>query len=118
MKLVKRSPNFRSSVPTGAFWACSTISRTAASASSAFALGTSFVDVQRPAAYFAAVDGVNRTLPFGIVRRLDESESARLPGVPIGDDVNSVDCSMGFEQRAHILLAGTEAQISDKNILH
>src|SRR5258708_27741502 len=89
-----------------------------AAAESPVCLRTGFVDVQRPAFEFPAVQLGNGTVPFGIVAHFDESKSSGLPGIAVGDHADPIDGPIGFKHGANRVFGSPEAEISYKNIFH
>src|SRR6185312_3831305 len=87
-------------------------------ATAAFRLRASFIDVHGASAQLGSVqlrDGGVGGLP---VAHFHERETARLSALAIGDDVNAVDCAELAERGFQIGLCGVETQISDENIGH
>ncbi len=69
----------------------------AASSTSTFAGWAGFVDHQGTAEKVLAVEGLDGLLSFFVVADLDECEGARLVGIAVADEVDSVhmDASLG-----------------------
>jgi hypothetical protein len=84
----------------------------------ALSFRTSFVDVKSSAADFLAVNGINRTITFRVIRHFDEGEPSRLARITIGDNVHSIYTAVRLKQRTDILFGRTETQVSNKNVLH
>jgi hypothetical protein len=64
---------------------------------SAVELGAGFIDNQRAPAVDRTVQRANSTLGLTITRHLDERKSARLTGVAIRNNRDSLNCSVGPE---------------------
>jgi hypothetical protein len=75
-----------------------------------------FIDVDGAAIQVAAIQLGNRTIAFGIVAHLHESEPSGLASVAVGDDADAIDGSVGFKQGSDGIFGGAEAQISNKYI--
>jgi hypothetical protein len=87
-------------------------------AGSAVGFRTSFIDVQRPAVQVGAIerrDGLIRLRP---VTHFNESKSSSLPGVPVGDDADTVNGAVCFKHGSNRIFGSTEAEVSYKNIFH
>jgi hypothetical protein len=89
-----------------------------AAASATCALRTSFVDVQRSAANFFPIHGVNCAIALRIVRHLDKGKPSGLTRITVGDDIYTVHAAVRFKQRTDVLFGCAETQVSNKNILH
>jgi hypothetical protein len=101
---------------TTAAEAAASAATTAAGATSAFR--TSFVDVERSAANFFPVHGVNRAIPLRIVRHLDKGKPSGLTRIAVGHNVYTIHTAVRFKQRTDVLFGCAETQVSNKNILH
>jgi hypothetical protein len=85
--------------------AATTAAETAA-ASGPIGLGFGFVDLQRTATEFRAVQGCNRLLCFPSVRHLDERKTAGPPGLAIGDDAYVLHLPVGSKHFAQLTFCG------------
>jgi hypothetical protein len=74
--------------------AASTVSTTTTAAARALFAGFGFIDGQRAAAMFLAVERGDRRLRFIVAGHLDESEALAASGQPIADHLRTVDGSM------------------------
>ena len=79
---------------------------------------TSFVDVQRSSVKIFAIEFVDCPIPFGIVAHLHESKASGLTRIPVGDNVDTLNCSIGFKHGPYPVFGGSEAEVSYKNIFH
>jgi hypothetical protein len=97
-----------------------TTARTSAATetTTAFSLGTRFVNVQRAATEIFSVQGRDRFFSFGGIGHFDESESARTPGVTVSDNAHLVDLSVRFKQRTQLGFSCAVGDIADKKLLH
>ena len=91
---------------------------TAATAESTVLFRTGFVNVQRTAIQFPAIQLGNRPVAFGIVRHFDEPKAAGLSRVPIGHHTHAIDGAIRFKHGANRIFGSTEAEISYKNVFH
>src|SRR5437764_574600 len=62
-----------------------------AAPAAAFLAWPSFIDIDRASAHFRAVQTLNRAGRLVCVRHLDESETARLAGIPVSNDAHAFD---------------------------
>lgn len=95
-----------------------TLATTAAAAESAFRFRTRFVDVQRTAIEFAAVQFGDGAIRIRVCAHLDESKTTRLPCVTIRDDAHTLYRPVRLEQRSNRAFGCPKAEVSYKNILH
>src|SRR5439155_1690765 len=72
------------------------------------AWGLRLLDLNRPAVEARAVEAADGLLSFLRSRHLDEAETARPPGVPVGDDARGLDAAGGREGLAQALVRGGE----------
>ena len=63
----------------------------------AVGLGPGFIHREIAACQIGAVQPLHRLLGGVIIRHFDESKSARLTGIPIGDDTDFIDWAVGFK---------------------
>src|SRR5581483_3416857 len=89
-----------------------------AAESAALLFGSRFVDVQRPAVQFAAIQTRNCSVRFFAHAHLHESEASGPAGFPIGDEVYPVHRSISFKHGSNRIFGCSEAEVSYKNILH
>src|ERR1035437_871195 len=83
-----------------------------------FALGPGLVDVELSAAHIGPVEGRNGLVRRGGIRHFHECEAPGTPGIPVGDQIDALHCSMGFKQRPNCRFRRREIQIAYKNVLH
>src|SRR6185312_12368007 len=85
--------------------ATTTIAATASTAATTTArtalLGPGLVDVEIASPHLGPVQPFHGFRSSIVVGHLDEGEAARLAGVTIGYDADSIDCAIGFEQRTN-----------------
>jgi hypothetical protein len=98
--------------------AAATAAATTTASKTAFRLGTRFVYVERPAVQLSSIQFSDCTIRFRVGAHFDKSESTGLPGIPVRDDVNALDCSVRLEQRSDRSFGSSEVEISYENILH
>jgi hypothetical protein len=91
---------------------------TAATAKSTVFFRTSFVNVQRTAVEFSAIQLGDCPVAFGIVCHFDEPEAAGLSGVPVGHHTHAINGTIRFKHGANRIFGSTEAEISYKNVFH
>src|SRR4029077_17370022 len=75
------------------------------------------VDAQRAAVHLEAVQGLDRGLRF-VLGHVDETEAARLAGLPVVDELDGLHLAVALEQGLHVLLGGIEGQIAYVNRRH
>jgi hypothetical protein len=101
--------------------ATATATETTATAATAAALflGTSLVDDEIAAAKVLAIESINRAIGFFVVGNFDESETARLAGEAI---TNQIDCGRidtGLREKfTERLFRGGKRKISNVKLLH
>jgi hypothetical protein len=79
---------------------------------------TSFVDLQRPAAYFFSVQGCDRLFRFVRVRHLHEGETARPSSLPVSHYAHSFNSSVRLKQGPEFRFRGAVREIAYKQVLH
>jgi hypothetical protein len=89
-----------------------------AAARSTVRFRTGFVDVQRSTIELPAVQLSDRAIRIRIGAHLDKSKTSCLAGIAIRNNTDTLDGSVCLEQRAYRIFGGTEAEVSNKNILH
>jgi hypothetical protein len=99
--------------------ASSAVATTSSARSSAFTLGTRFVDDQSAAQKILAVEGLDRFVCFGVVANFGETESAGLSRETIAQKRERIRLHTDFrKQRRYLLFRGLERQITDIQFLH
>src|SRR5258708_36682444 len=76
------------------FWFCllpAVLALTAATVSAPASFRTSFVDGEVAPVQFVTAQGVDRSIPFGVVAHLDKSEAFGLTSIPVGYDVDTIN---------------------------
>jgi len=81
-------------------------------------LGLGFIDIERPAIHVAAVDGGNGLIALTVIAHFDKSEAARLTGVAVGNQVDTIHRAELLKHRSNGTFGGVETKVSYKNILH
>jgi len=81
-------------------------------------LRASFVHVHRAAVKHRSVQGRNGALGFSRLRHLYECDAAGLARIPVVDDGDGFDCSVGCKQFPQLLLRHRNIQVSDKDVSH
>lgn len=81
-------------------------------------LGTGFVDVDRPAIEFPAIQSSDGAISFISHTHFNESETSGPSGITVGHDVHTVHRAIRLKQGSNRLFGSSEAEISNKNILH
>jgi hypothetical protein len=94
----------------------STAAAAIATAESTLRLGTRFVDIESPAIEFPAVQTIDCGVRFRIDAHLDEGEATGLPGIAVGDDVDTVDGAVRIEHGTKRIFRRSETEISNKNV--
>src|ERR1017187_8350538 len=84
----------------------------------AIGLGTRFVDVQRTAIQFAAVDRGDRLLGLAVVGHFHKPKASGLSGVTIGTDVDTVYGAVGFKKGADGCFRYPKTEVAYKYVLH
>jgi hypothetical protein len=80
--------------------------------------GASFIDIQRAAVKFLAIEGGNRPVGLGGVRHFDECETARAAGVPIGDQVDTFYVPVRLKEPTDGRFGCGKIQIANKDVFH
>jgi hypothetical protein len=93
-------------------------SSSARAAPAPFALGPGLVDVELSAAHIGPVESRNGAVRRGGIRHFHECEAAGASGIPVGDQVDTLDCSMSFKQRPNCRFRRREIQIAYKDVFH
>ncbi len=88
----------------------------AATAGGVVGLRASLINIEGAAVEVMAIELSDRLIGFGGVAHLDETETAGLPGVTIGDEADAGHGAVTFEQRSNRILGGAEAKVSYKDI--
>src|SRR5436190_21565528 len=88
-----------SRLPAGLFTAITAalLAEAAAAAEAAVRLGTRFVDGQRPAADFLAVQNGHGIRGLTVIAHFHEAEAAGAAGFTIGHDADPIDGAVGLE---------------------
>src|SRR5262249_14219017 len=89
----------------------------AAAAVAPAAAVASFVHLQRATVQLVSVELLNRLLRLGVRGHLDETETARLTGIAVGDDRHGLASAGRGEQRLEVLIGGGEGKIADVQLL-
>jgi hypothetical protein len=92
------------------------VATTAATGAILFRLG--FIDIQRPAIQVAAVQTGDGILSLTVVAHFHESKTTGPSGVPIGNEVNTVNRTERFKHRSDGAFSSVKTEISYENILH
>jgi hypothetical protein len=90
----------------------------AASESATSRLGTSFVDVQRPAVHLGSIQLCDGRIRALLIRHLHEGEATRLASVPIRNNVDPFDSAELRKCGVQLVLRGLIAQIPYENVSH
>jgi hypothetical protein len=80
--------------------------------------GTSFIHLQIAPADIFSIESGDRLSSLGIVRHLDERESAGSAGFAIHGNVHARDLAEWFEKRTQIALGSLETHVAHEQILH
>jgi hypothetical protein len=91
---------------------------TARAAPAPFALGPGLIDVKLSPAHVGPVESRNGAVRRGGIRHFHECEAARAPGIPVGDQIDALDCSMSFKQRPNCRFRRRKIQIAYENVFH
>lgn len=100
---------------TAATAAAAAIATTAAAAAFFFRAG--FVNVDRPAVDFTAVERVDCIQGFAVVAHFDESKAFGLAGISVLDDADAIDSSVCFKQGSNRVFRRAKAEVPNKDIL-
>jgi len=96
---------------TSATAAAKAAAATTAAASPAIFTRTGLVDRQGAAAVVGAIERCDCRLRLGIRTHLNEAETFRPPGVPVGDDFRALDCAMRGKHLFQLRTANRVGQI-------
>jgi hypothetical protein len=91
---------------------------TITTATAALRFRTSFVHVHRSTVKFRAVQRGDCRIRLATIRHFNESESTRLTGIPVGDNVDVVDGTVRGESGPQIILRGLKIEIAYEYIGH
>src|SRR3954454_12859960 len=94
------------------------ITAIATAARATFTFGTSFVDVQRPAVDFLAIEAIDRGIPFRIDAHLNKCETSCLSSVTVCHDVHPIDAAIRFEHGTNGIFGRPKTEIANKNVFH
>jgi hypothetical protein len=81
-------------------------------------LRASFVHVHRAAVKHLSVQCGNGAPGFSRLRHLHERDATRFARIPVLDDGNGFDGTVGCKQFPQLLLRHSNIQVSDKNVNH
>jgi len=81
-------------------------------------LRASFVHVHRTAVKRHSIQCRNSALGFRRMRHLHEGDAAGFARIPVLDDGDRFDCSVGRKQFPQLLLRHRDIQVSDKHVSH
>jgi hypothetical protein len=90
----------------------------AGSAGTAVGLGTRFINIQCATAKLFPVQSRNGFLGFACIGHFYERESARAPGVTIGDQADLIDFAVRFKQGPQLRFRGAVREVANKKFLH
>jgi hypothetical protein len=91
---------------------------TTTTAAGTFRLGPGFVHVDGASANLRAVERGDCFLAVFVAGHFYESETAGAACVTIGHDANAIHLSVPFKNLSQFFLAGIEAKVPYKNVLH
>jgi hypothetical protein len=91
---------------------------TITTATAALRFRTSFVHVHRSTVKFRAVERGDCRIGLATIRHFNESESTRLTGIAVGDNVDVVDGSIRSESGPQIILRGLKIEIAYEYVGH
>ena len=77
-----------------------------------------FIYVHRTTVKYRFVECRNSCLRFRRLRHLHEGHAAGLPRIPVLDDRDGFDISMGCKKFSQLLLGRGDVEVPDKNISH
>src|SRR5258708_7107637 len=89
-----------------------------AAAPAAFLAWPRLIDVDRASAHFRAVQTLNRAGCLVCVGHLDESEAARLSGIPVPDDAHAFDGPEGAKSGLELSFSGLVRKVPHENVCH
>lgn len=81
-------------------------------------LRASFIHVHRTAVKHYSVQGRNGALGFGRLRHLHEGDAAGFARIPVLDDGDGFDGTVGCKQFPQLLLRHRDIQVPDKDVSH
>ena len=81
-------------------------------------LRASFVRGHRTSVEHRSTERRNSCLRFRRVRHLHEGHAAGLPRIPVLDDRDGFDISMGCKKFLQLLLRRGDVEVPDKNVSH
>ena len=81
-------------------------------------LGPSFIDVQCAAFKICAVQAGYGPIGFRSVAHFNKRKAARAAGIPVRNQVDTINCSIPLEHGANRRIGCGKVQIAYKNILH
>src|SRR5579864_952607 len=84
----------------------------------AIGLRACFVDVQRSAIQFSAIQFGDGAIRIRVGAHLDESEPSGLAGIPVSDDVYAFHGSISLEHGSNGIFGSPKIEVPYKNILH
>jgi hypothetical protein len=90
----------------------------AAAASGPVCLGLGFVDLQRTAAQFGAIQRCNSLLSFARVGHLDKRETPRASSLTISDDADVLHLPVGSKHFAQLTFCRAVGQVPHIKVLH
>jgi len=103
---------------TAAARATTTTTEATATAAATGRLRPSFVDVHRTAVEFRTVQLGNCSLGGASIRHFDEGEAAGLTGIPVRDDIHTLDIAVLCKRCVKLILRGLVAEISNEDVGH
>lgn len=81
-------------------------------------LRASFIHVHRTAVKHRSIQCRNGALGFGRLRHLHERDAPRFASIPILDDGDGFDGTVGCKQSSQLLLRHRDIQVPDKDVSH
>jgi hypothetical protein len=116
--LPARFPFSPETATLGASTPTTAAAETVSAAPAAFLPGPGLIDIDRASAHFRAIQTLNRAGRLVRVRHLDESETARLPGIPVPHDAHAFDGAEGPESGLELSFSGLVRKVSYENVCH
>ncbi len=113
-----KSQQPRANLSPSAVAAVPAIATATAPTTGALGLGTSLVHVDGAASDLCSVQSSDGLLTFFGICHFHKSETARPPGLAIGENTHSIHLSVTFEKLAQFILGGIETEISNENVFH
>jgi hypothetical protein len=89
-----------------------------AAPAAAFLAWPGFIDIDRASAHFRAIQTLNRAGRLVCVRHLDESETARLSGIPVPYDTHAFDGAEGPESGLQFSFSRLVRKVPHENVCH